>query len=280
MVSGQMPQFASDYLLVSRDGHIMAQKFDTCTLKVSGDAQALGNARYFSVSTSDVLAYHESSAESELKVLDRSGNVIATPGPLAVYDWPRFSPVGNSIAVTLTDPKSGTDDIWVYPMMGGPPARVTFGPSDGSPTWSPDGKELAYEVAKDGWSIRKRPLDWITFFSYETGRPEVYVVPFPGAGSKSQVSTTGGWLPRFGGKELFYVTISNRLMAAQVHMQPTFGIESIRPLFQLDFPNPPDRTSPLYDVSPDGRFFAVLTGDRSKTTTITLLTNWPVELRK
>jgi eukaryotic-like serine/threonine-protein kinase len=356
VVAGQMPQFASDHLLVSREGHIMAERFDTRTWKVSGDPQTLGNARYFSVSTIGVLAYHESSAESELKIFDRSGNAIATPGPLAIYDWPRFSPDGKSIAVTVTDPKSVTDDLWVYPVMGGPPARITFGPFDGYGTWSPDGKELAYFVQENGkWSIRRRRLDgsrpeetlyandsdefglpidwsrdgrylsmhlsskqgiysnwtlplaggtafrpaataglsaseyegrfspdgrWLTFFSYETGRPEVYVVPFPGAGSKSQISTTGGWLPRFGGKELFYVTMSNRLMAAQFHTQPTFGIESIHPLFQLDFPNPPDRTSPLYDVSPDGQRFAVLTGDRSKTTTITLLTNWPAELKK
>jgi hypothetical protein len=76
------------------------------------------------------------------------------------------------------------------------------------------------------------------------------------------------------------VTMGNRLMAAQIHTQPTFGVDSIHPLFQLDFPNPPDRTSPLYDVSPDGQHFAVLTADRAKSTSITLLTNWPGELKK
>ncbi len=356
VASGEMPQFASDHLLVSRDGHILAQSFNPRTLKVFGDPQTLGNARYFSTSTNGVLAYHESSAESELKVFDRSGNVVATPGPLAHYGWPRFSPDGKSIAVTVNDPKSGSEDVWVYPATGGPPARITFGSEDISPTWSPDGKELAYSYfIHRNWSIRRVALDgshpeqiiykndadafglpidwsrdgkfvsmhlsskdevfsnwalplsggpafrptataaltaseyegkfspdgrWLTFFSYETGRPEVYVVPFPGAGSKSQVSTTGGWLPRFGGKELFYITMSNRLMAAQIHTQPTFGVDSIRPLFQLDFPNMPDRTLPLYDVSADGQRFAVLTGDRSKTTTITLLTNWPAELNR
>ena len=353
---GQMPHFASDHLLFSSSGHIMAQRFNTRTWKLSGDAQTLGNARFFSVSTNGVLAYHESSAQSELKVFDRNGNLIATPGQLALYGWPRFSPDGKSIAVTITDPKSGTEDIWVYPAAGGPPARITFGSEDISPTWSPDGKELAYAYFVYGgtWSIRRLALDgrrpeetiykndadefgipidwsrdgkflsmhlstmqgvysnwslplaggpafrpaataaltaseyegkfspdgrWLTFFSYETGRPEVYVVPFPGSGSKSQVSTTGGWLARFGSKELFYVTMGNRLMAAQIHTRPTFGVDSIRPMFQLDFPNLPDRTLPLYDVSPDGQRFAVLTGERSKTTTITLLTNWPAELK-
>jgi len=142
-----------------------------------------------------------------------------------------------------------------------PPATAGLTASEYEGKFSPDGR-------------------WLTFFSYETGRPDVYVVPFPGAGSKSQVSTTGGWLPRFGGKELFFVTVSNRLMAAQIHTQPAFGVDSIHPMFQLDFPNLPNRTLPLYDVSADGQRFAVLTGDRSKTTTITLLTNWPAELKK
>jgi hypothetical protein len=36
----------------------------------------------------------------------------------------------------------------------------------------------------------------------------------------------------------------------------------------------------MFDVSPDGQHFAVLTADRAKSTSITLLTNWPAELKK
>lgn len=357
VVPGQLPQFGSGRLLFSRDGHLMVQAFDSATWKVSGEPQTLGDARYFSVSTNGVLAYHESAAESELKVFDLNGNVVATPGPLALYDVPRFSPDGKSIAVTVTDPKSGTNDIWIYPASGGQPARITFGPEDIFPVWSPDGKEIVYIVTENGkFSIRRRPLDgrrpeetiyandaytfglpidwsrdgkylsmhmsnkqqvysnwalplagggkafrpaataglkaseyegrfsfdgrWLTYFSYETGRPEVYVVPFPGEGSKVQVSTTGGWLARFSRNELFYVTMGNRLMVARIHTAPAFGVDSIRPLFQMDFPNPRDRTSPLYDMSADGQRFAVLTADRTKSSSISLLTNWPAELKK
>jgi hypothetical protein len=57
-------------------------------------------------------------------------------------------------------------------------------------------------------------------------------------------------------------------------------VESVWPLFQLDFPNLAS-SDPLYDVSPDGQRFAVLTADRTKSTSyITLLTNWPAELKK
>jgi eukaryotic-like serine/threonine-protein kinase len=353
--SGGMPQFGSGHLLFVRGGHIVAQPFDLRTWKLSGDPRSLGEAEFFSVSTNGVLAYHEGSGQSELKIYDRTGTVIATPGRLAAYVSPRFSPDGKSVAVTVGDPRTGKDDIWAFPVAGGQPDRLTFGPSDGFVVWSPNGKEIAYWVTENGKdSIRRRPLDgsrpeeilykneanlfslpidwssdgkylsmhasskrgvfsnwslplaggeafrpaataglteseyegkfssdgrWICYFAYETGRPEVYVVPFPGGGAKTQVSTTGGWLARFSRNELFYVTLANRLMVAQIHMQPSFSVESVRPLFQLDFPNLAS-SDPLYDVSPDGQRFAVLTADRTKSTSITLLTNWPSELKK
>jgi eukaryotic-like serine/threonine-protein kinase len=351
---GGRPAFASDHLLFVRAGHIQAQPFNPRTFKLSGDPQTIGEARTFSVSQNGVLAYHESSAESELKLFDRSGNLIGTPGPPAVYSDPRFSPDGKSIAVTITDSRSGTADIWIVPVAGGPPTRITFGPEDYWPVWSPDGKEIAYGVRENGrHSIRRRSLDgrqpeevlyqndayingspidwspdgkylsldleskegifsnwilpftgdrkifqppaaahmtasqydgrfssdgrWLAYFSYETGRPEVYVVPLQ-AGAKTQVSTTGGWNTMFSrGPELFFASMGNRLMAAHTSAQPNFHVDSIEPLFQLDLPN---FAGISYDVSPDAKQFVVQTTDHTKSTSITLLTNWPAELKK
>ena len=351
---GYRAAFASGRLLFVNAGHIEAQPFDLRAFRLSGDPQILGEARTFSVSQNGVLAYHESSPQSELKVFDRSGNPVATPGPLAIYSDPRFSPDGKSIAVTVKDPQSGNDDIWIFPVAGGQPTRVTFGPSNYWPVWSPDGKQIAYSVDENGkTSIRRRSIDgsqpeevlyqndaylngsaidwspdgkflsldletkdgvfsnwilpltgdrkpfqppatshltaseydgrfspdgrWLAYFSYETGRPEIYVVPFA-AGAKTQVSTSGGWNTMFGrDNELFFVTMGNRLMAAHTVTQPSFRVTSIEPLFQLDLPN---FTGISYDVSPDGRHFVVQTTDHTKSTSITLLTNWPAELRK
>jgi hypothetical protein len=36
----------------------------------------------------------------------------------------------------------------------------------------------------------------------------------------------------------------------------------------------------MYYVSPDGQHFAVLTADRAKSSSITLLTSWLTELKK
>ena len=48
--------------------------------------------------------------------------------------------------------------------------------SIGSPAISPDGR-------------------WVTYDSDETGRYEVYVQPFPGPGTKRQISAEGGTFP-------------------------------------------------------------------------------------
>ena len=356
VTEGAAPRFSSGHLLLVRSGKILAQPFDPDTFKLSGDPQVLGEANLFSVSPSGVLAYHESSADSELKVFDRSGNVVATPGPLAGYASPRFSPDGKSISVDVRDQKTGKKDIWVFPVAGGQSTRVTFGPNDYRATWSPDGREIAY-VAYDGnkISVHKRPLDgsspdetlyetadflsatvqdwspdgkylsldmqhsdrvyknwilplsgkrepflsaasystatdaeqydghfspdghWLSYFSYESGRPEVYVVPFQSNGTKYQASTTGGWVSRFAGNEFFFITMGNRLVAARYVTQPSFHLEGVHPLFQLDLPN---FAGPNFDVTRDGQRFVVLTADRAKTSSITILTNWTTALNK
>ena len=357
IASGYLPRFASGHLLFVHDNRILAQTLSPNTFKLSGDPQTLGEATNFSVSANGVLAYHETSAQSELKVFDRSGNVIATPGPLAEYYEPTFSPDGKFIAASVKDPRTEKRDVWVYPVAGGQPTRITFGPDDFWPHWSPDGKELAYSVIENGKaSIRRRTLDgsqpeetlytktddayvrvqavdwspdgkyiafdqeskegiwsvWIlplagdrkpfrppaistmsvsaydglfshdsrsiTYFSYETGRPEVYVIPFLSNGAKYQVSTTGAYLPRFGRNgEFFFATMGNRLMVGAIGKQANFRVNDIRPLFQLDLPN---FAAPSYDVSADGQRFVVLTADHTKSTSITLLTNWPATLKK
>src|SRR5437763_669731 len=76
------------------------------------------------------------------------------------FQWaadPQVSPDGAQVAfvrVNVDAKKEGYETaIWIVPLRGGAaPRRLTNGPRDSAPRWSPDGKTLAFLRApeKDG----------------------------------------------------------------------------------------------------------------------------------
>jgi hypothetical protein len=73
---------------------------------------------------------------------------------------------------------------------------------------------------QDEYSATASPNSrWLAFVSNDTGAYEVYVKSCPKAGSRQRISTGGGFFPqwRADGKELYYSTPDNTLMAIEVH---------------------------------------------------------------
>jgi hypothetical protein len=115
----------------------------------------------------------------------------------------------------------------------------------------------------------------------------VYVTRFPQAGRKWQVSAAGGAFPRWrrDGKELFYVSPDNKLLAAGVDgSREAFDVGAVSPLFSVRF-----RTSGYlgyrgdgnYAVSADGRRFLLnVANSESVPGPITVLANWTAAIRK
>lgn len=119
---------------------------------------------------------------------------------------------------------------------------------------------------------------WVTYYSAESGRPEVYVVPFPAPSARWQVSITGGSLPRWraDGKELFYAGRDNRLMAVPVAVTPDgFDVGPARPLFDAR----PVGPRAFYAVSPDGQRFLVNSVRGDAQSSITVVQNWRAAVR-
>ena len=58
----------------------------------------------------------------------------------------------------------------------------------------------------------------MAYQSNESGQTQIYVQTIPASGAKYQISTAGGTQPswRRDGKELFYVSSDNKLMAAPI----------------------------------------------------------------
>jgi Tol biopolymer transport system component len=175
-----------------------------------------------------------------------------------------WSPDGQLLAFTQADPSSGLD-IWVLRM--GDRKAQPFIQTQGSqsvPQFSPDGH-------------------WLAYVSDESGRPEIYVQPYPGPGGKWQISTEGGKEPVWNrnGRELFYRS-GNKMMAVEIATHPSFVAGKPRMLFEGPYLATP-LTSPYYDVAPDGQRFLMLkpTGQaQAAPTQINVVLNWTEELKR
>jgi Tol biopolymer transport system component len=116
---------------------------------------------------------------------------------------------------------------------------------------------------------------WVAYESDESGRNEIYVVPYPGPGGKSQVSNDGGTQPRWNrnGRELFFRS-GAKMMAVDVETGATFRAGTPRMLFE--------KVSSDYDVAPDGRRFLMLKPAKTMTesTELHVILNWFDDLRR
>jgi eukaryotic-like serine/threonine-protein kinase len=176
-----------------------------------------------------------------------------------------ISPDGRYIAYMRRDPKSNAGfDIWALPMFGDqkpfPVVATNF--QDVTPSFSPDGK-------------------WLAYANNETGRMEVYIQPFPSGVGRWQVSTAGGSRPnwRKDSKELFFFSTDQQVMAVDVDQRGTS--------LQLGTPHALVKattvsgTSGPYAVSADGKKFVINTVlPQSITEPLTLITNWTSDFRQ
>ncbi|MFY9532151.1 MAG: protein kinase [Candidatus Acidiferrales bacterium] len=189
--------------------------------------------------------------------------------PLVVDDdveqYPSWSSDGRYLLFSRTGPQEGANfAIWALPFFGD---RKEFSVVKGQffvdePELSPDGKWLAYRSA-------------------ESGRPEIYVIPFGGGSGKWQVSTNGGAFPRWrrDGRELYYLAGDDKIMAAEISEQGvSLRIGKVSALFHAS------RSVTIgapYDATADGKKFVVVSQGAPQTAQpLTLITNWPALLNK
>jgi eukaryotic-like serine/threonine-protein kinase len=198
-----------------------------------------------------------SGTEQKLFTLGGSMNFwFAVP---VVVDW---SPDGRYISLNEYVTKASRTELSVLPLAGN---RKLFQPAPISAS------QFEGEFSPDG--------HWLAYFSYETGRPEIYVVPFPGPGGKFQISQNGGWLCRWDRKgHLYFLSMGDRLMEATLGFSGgAVQVKSLQPLFHVDLPSFAD---PLFDVSPDGNRFLVITSTGPNASrSIGLLLNWQSKLK-
>jgi serine/threonine-protein kinase len=128
---------------------------------------------------------------------------------------------------------------------------------------------------------------WIAYESNKSGRPEIYVQPFPGPAAESQISASGGAQVRWqrDGKGLFYIGLDERLMAVSIRVASdgdSIEADVAVPLFATHVGGAlQPESGPLYMVSPDGqRFLMNALQQEASTSPITVILNWAGALKK
>ena len=184
---------------------------------------------------------------------------------IAPYSW---SADGRFIAYRSLGAK-GFTEVWVLPLFGDrkpfPFLQAEF--SQSGPRISPDGR-------------------WLAYYSTESGRFEVYIQSFPKREGKWQVSVDGGVYSRWSrdGKELFYLALDGKLMAASVKEDSALEVGTPKPLFEPPFVGGARTILGFrnqFDVAPDGeRFLINVPVAEESSLPITLALNWAAGLKK
>jgi serine/threonine protein kinase/Tol biopolymer transport system component len=198
--------------------------------------------------------------------------LLESPRPKFAYDW---SSDGKFIAYVEINLRQ-KEDLWILPLdsngAGGDRKPFVF---------------LQTEFDEDVTQFSP-DMRWLGYISNESGNWELYVRPFMGSDGtpminqtrKWQVSTNGAFYFKWNrnGMELFYRSIDNKLMAAEVRASgSTLDVGAVRPLFEMKAQG----ECYFYDVTADGQKFlmGIPVGGRSAPT-LTLVTNWDAGLKK
>jgi serine/threonine-protein kinase len=209
--------------------------------------------------------------------------------------------------IVMTSVHSGVRDVVMRAADGtGTTHELTSGPLEKMiDDVSPDGSTLLFTEASanGGFDIKMLRLDekksvpllqtkwWernaafssdgslIAYQSDESGGQEIWVRPFPDVNTaRERVSTDGGVHPVWAGRELLYVTPTNRMMSATVSTTPTLRASTPKLVMQLPeyhfglFSRP-------YDITPDGKRFLMIEKS-SESDSVVVVLNWFEELKR
>jgi serine/threonine protein kinase len=172
---------------------------------------------------------------------------------------------GGSIVSVRIDPVN-RNDLWVHRTADASDIRLSintpFNESHGKV--SPDGR-------------------WLAYTTDESGREQVWLSSFPSGQIRRQASAAGGTAPQWGegGKELFFLSLENQLMAASV-VAGQSGVDIGRPKHLFRMPNLIGEgrllmpTANNYLATSNGqRFLAAVSARDPNAPPISVIVNWP-----
>ncbi len=145
-------------IYAAASGVIMTVGFDARRLRILGTPAPVVDGVYLgglgvlkgSLSASGSLAYVERSSAAQPLVLAGPRGPVRTLIPAErQVQYPRFSPDGRHLAVTITDAQS--TDVWILDLPSGPLRRLTSeGGLNDRPEWTPDSRNVLFRSNRSG----------------------------------------------------------------------------------------------------------------------------------
>ena len=236
------------HLVYAQQGSLLAVPFDLERLEVTGNTVPVAEgvtqsgsdftgAAHFSFSQLGSLVYVPGITGEETNNLiwvDREGQQESLAED-RIYDWPRFSPDGAHVALSVFDEPQ--DDVWIYDLERKMFTRLTFDPAnDSRPIWTPDGLRVVFASNRDG------------------AQDNLYWKAVDGTGQVERLTTSPNfqWPSSFSpdGKKLVFVGGVIDGSSLNLYVLSMVGEPAAQPLLRTQF----NENNPA--ISPDGRWIA------------------------
>ncbi len=244
------------YLLFARGGTLFAVRFDPGALAVEGTPvpvlqQVATNvstgAAHFAVSGVGSLAYVPGDPMAGIRRplwADRQGSGAPAEVEAAFYTQVRLAPDDRRAAFAVGTNQS--IDLWIADFERGTTSRLTFGGFAGDPTWTPDGRRVAYSWL-DATGLRtNRDIYWRA--ADGSGEAELLWQLAEGSGLPHCFSPDGKLL-------VVSVQVADRY---DLWILPVEGDRTPRPLLETPF----SEFHP--ELSPDGRWLAYASNESGR----------------
>ncbi|HYK40748.1 MAG TPA: protein kinase [Thermoanaerobaculia bacterium] len=219
---------------------------------------------------------YQGSGEFDRKFLDNPGSdekiLTGAGGPVSLSD---LSPDGMNLLLYHVAIETAWDLVELPLSRARKAGEAPRNLSDAKPFLATRFNEGDGRFSPDG--------KWIAYVSDESGQFEVYLRPYPGPGGAIRISTGGAVSPQWrrDGRELFYMTGDHKLMSVAIGKEPTLDVAKPRLLFETSVMTESVIDRADYAAAPDGESFLINTPVvENLVSPLTVLFNWPAELRK
>jgi serine/threonine protein kinase len=157
-------------LYVRKDGSALVAPFDLNRLEITGPAipvfdgvLVIGGVPRLAVAPTGSLIYvHDNGASNTVEMARVTRTGLASPidtSWFGAFNSSALSPDGRRLAVGAALSSSGLS-VWIKQLPNGPFSRLSFGGQDRRPTWSTDGRLVAFiRDTISGSSVYVRPVD-------------------------------------------------------------------------------------------------------------------------